>query len=96
MLQVIEGTEVVWAKPSGSGPPKGLLLAFHGCSHAAIDWFPRSDSCKDCIGVWAVVGVQHTLSHLAGARPLCAKCIAEPTACGICNGYAACPQPQAA
>jgi hypothetical protein len=41
---------VVWAKPPGSAPTKGVLLAFHGCSHAATDWFPHSESCKDCIG----------------------------------------------
>ncbi|WIA33969.1 hypothetical protein OEZ86_007064 [Tetradesmus obliquus] len=47
----IEGTQVVWALPAAPVPPKGLLLAFHGCGHAATDWFPRSDSCKDCIGL---------------------------------------------
>jgi hypothetical protein len=51
----IEGTEVVWQAPAGPQPPKGLLLAFHGCSHGAVDWWPKSESCQTCIGVFLCV-----------------------------------------
>jgi len=35
---VISGTEVVWQKPV-PGPPVGLLLLFHGCTHRASHFF---------------------------------------------------------
>ena len=45
-----EKIEMVYQLPSG-GVVKGVLAVFHGCSHRATDWFPKSDSCKKCIGL---------------------------------------------
>ena len=30
---------------------RGIVLLAHGCSHHAIDFFPRSPSCPKCIGL---------------------------------------------
>lgn len=46
----IEGSEIVWQRPEGQ-QTKGILLAFHGCSHGAIDWWPKSTTCPTCIGL---------------------------------------------
>ena len=32
-------------------PLKGILFVAHGCSHGAGDFWPRSDSCPDCLGL---------------------------------------------
>jgi len=45
----ILGTEAVWQKPSGAA--KGLLFLAHGCNHGAIDFWPRSPACAQCIGL---------------------------------------------
>ena len=45
-----EKIEMVYQFPSG-GTIKGVLAVFHGCSHRATDWFPKSESCKKCIGL---------------------------------------------
>jgi len=45
-----EKIEMVYQLPS-SGVVKGVLAVFHGCSHRATDWFPKSESCKKCIGL---------------------------------------------
>ncbi len=47
VLQVIQGQTVVW---EGVKEPKGVLLTFHGCSHAATDWWDMQESCPGCIG----------------------------------------------
>lgn len=44
-----EKIEMVYQLPSGV--VKGVLTVFHGCSHRATDWFPKSESCKKCIGL---------------------------------------------
>lgn len=57
MLQVIDGTEVVWQRPPVTAPPRGVLLALHGCLHSALDWFPRGATCPDCIGEHAAAAL---------------------------------------
>lgn len=54
VLQLIEGTEVVWQKPENE--LQGVLLAFHGCSHGAIDWWPPDDNCPLCTGQEMLAG----------------------------------------
>ena len=44
-----EKIEMVYQLPTGT--VKGVLTVFHGCSHRATDWFPKSESCKKCIGL---------------------------------------------
>jgi hypothetical protein len=29
----------------------GIILLAHGCSHSATDWWPKSQSCPQCIGL---------------------------------------------
>ena len=40
--------EVVWQVPTRS---KGLILGLHGCGHSAKDFWPRSATCPDCLGL---------------------------------------------
>ena len=74
----ILGTEAVWQKPPGTS--KGLLFLAHGCNHGAIDFWPQSPACAQCIGLpeevritkealqagWAVVAMSST--DRAGSR----------------------------
>ena len=30
--------------------PRGVLLTFHGCSHSALDWWPKQPACESCVG----------------------------------------------
>lgn len=46
-VQVLERTEIVWQIPT---PVRAVLLLAHGCSHSAIDFFPKSSRCPTCIG----------------------------------------------
>jgi hypothetical protein len=41
--------EMVYQIPTAS--PKGVLFLAHGCSHSAIDWWPKSATCEHCIGL---------------------------------------------
>ncbi len=45
----IQGVETVWQKPAGTA--KGLLFLAHGCNHGAIDFWPQSPACTQCIGL---------------------------------------------
>jgi hypothetical protein len=65
----IEGTEVVWQLPQGAA--KAVLLAFHGCSHGAIDWWPRGTACPSCIGAVPLGpdATQHPLPPQQRLRP---------------------------
>lgn len=41
--------EAIWNVPASA---KGTVLALHGCSHSALDWFPRDESrCPECRGL---------------------------------------------
>lgn len=41
--------EAIWNVPASA---KGTVLALHGCSHSALDWFPRDESrCAQCRGL---------------------------------------------
>ena len=42
-------TEYVVQKPPGL--VKGLVFLAHGCSHASTDLWPKSENCKECIGL---------------------------------------------
>lgn len=42
---------VIWELPVGGGPPVAALLALHGCSHSAGDFWPPSATCADCLGL---------------------------------------------
>ncbi|KAG2499116.1 hypothetical protein HYH03_002700 [Edaphochlamys debaryana] len=43
--------EVVWQLPPKDKPTEGVLLYAHGCNHGAIDLWPKSESCPQCIGL---------------------------------------------
>ena len=48
----IQGIPVLWTVPSSSSTkPCGILFMAHGCSHSMTDWFAKSPSCEDCIGL---------------------------------------------
>ncbi|KAG2437736.1 hypothetical protein HYH02_011113 [Chlamydomonas schloesseri] len=48
----IKGTEVVWQLPAeGAKAAKGVVFMAHGCSHGAIDFWPKSDGCPQCTGL---------------------------------------------
>ena len=81
--EVINGVETVWQKPTSSVATRGLLLVAHGCNHGAIDFWPRSDACTQCIGLpeevrittealqagWAVVAMSSAI-HLSDGEGL--------------------------
>jgi len=62
--------DVFWELPTLS-PPLGVLFFFHGCSHAAGDLFPQSESCPTCLGlpeeqrIRKLAVNQHTLALVA-------------------------------
>lgn len=43
--------ETVWQKPEAPAATKGVVLIAHGCHHGAIDFWPKSESCPNCIGL---------------------------------------------
>ena len=43
-------TEYVYQIPELS-PPVGVVLLAHGCSHSSTDFWPKSVTCPDCIGL---------------------------------------------
>lgn len=47
--EVISGVETIWQKPDTA--PRGLLFLAHGCQHGAIDFWPQSPKCTQCIGL---------------------------------------------
>lgn len=63
-FEEIDGTEVVSQLPEQQ--PKGVLLAFHGCSHAATDWWPQSATCAACIGGFGGAGLCTSLQGATG------------------------------
>lgn len=48
--QAPDGTKLIFQRPLDSDP-KGTVLFFHGCRHSALDFFPKSDGCPDCVGL---------------------------------------------
>jgi hypothetical protein len=46
----LERAEFVYQRPSLT-KPGGVLFLAHGCSHSATDWWPKSTTCVDCIGL---------------------------------------------
>eukprot|EP00878_Enallax_costatus_P017682 GHUV01018578.1.p1 GENE.GHUV01018578.1~~GHUV01018578.1.p1 ORF type:complete len:285 (+),score=54.53 GHUV01018578.1:714-1568(+) len=57
--ELIEGTVVVWQRPRHE--LQGVVLAFHGCSHGAVDWWPRDDDCPQCMGLPLEVNITKTV-----------------------------------
>ncbi|EFJ51724.1 hypothetical protein VOLCADRAFT_103362 [Volvox carteri f. nagariensis] len=47
----IEGIEAVWQGPPLGTARRGVMFIAHGCNHGAIDWWPQSPSCPQCIGL---------------------------------------------
>ncbi|GLI63475.1 hypothetical protein VaNZ11_006449 [Volvox africanus] len=47
----MEGVEVVWQAPPPDVLCRGVVFVAHGCNHGAIDWWPPSPSCPQCIGL---------------------------------------------
>ena len=48
----ISDIDLVYQCPSvAAGSAKGVLLLLHGCSHAATDFWPASQSCNECISL---------------------------------------------
>jgi hypothetical protein len=79
-VQDIEGTEVVWQMPYGQEQkPKGLLLAFHGCSHGAIDWWPKGSGCAECIGVY--VQMHRVVCTAAAGMPQLSNSVVDSANC---------------
>lgn len=77
VLQVIQGQTVVW---EGVKEPKGVLLTFHGCSHAATDWWDMQESCPGCIGASLRLRRSRRCEwrfelHALGNRDACMTCI---------------------
>lgn len=48
LITTPDGTQLVLQRASN---PKGTVLLFHGCSHSATDFFPKSASCQSCLGL---------------------------------------------
>lgn len=48
LITTPDGTQLVLQRASNS---KGTVLLFHGCSHSATDFFPKSASCQPCLGL---------------------------------------------
>lgn len=48
LITTPDGTQLVLQRAS---QPKGTVLLFHGCSHSATDFFPKSASCQSCLGL---------------------------------------------
>lgn len=51
---MVGSTEAVYQLPGSRHAyvvPKGLIFLAHGCSHAAIDWWPSTPTCPSCIGL---------------------------------------------
>ncbi|KAG2499115.1 hypothetical protein HYH03_002699 [Edaphochlamys debaryana] len=49
--ELFDKVEAVWQLPPKDKPTKGVLLFCHGCNHGAIDLWPKSESCPQCIGL---------------------------------------------
>lgn len=45
----VNQTEYVYQLPTQT--PKGIFILLHGCNHAGTDFFPKSKSCEQCIGL---------------------------------------------
>jgi hypothetical protein len=45
----LDDIEFVYQVPDSE--VQGLVVLFHGCSHSATDWWPKSSSCPHCIGL---------------------------------------------
>lgn len=43
--------DVKYEMPTRPGVANGLIFLAHGCSHSAGDFWPRSPSCPDCLGL---------------------------------------------
>lgn len=48
--EAVNDSEIVWQKPHNKDPTAAIFLA-HGCAHSATDWWPKSSSCPNCIGL---------------------------------------------
>ncbi|PNH04676.1 hypothetical protein TSOC_009136 [Tetrabaena socialis] len=55
--QLFNTTEVVWQLPPEGTVTNGVLFVAHGCNHGAIDWWPKSESCAQCVGARRVGGL---------------------------------------
>lgn len=43
-----DGTKFVY---QSADTPRGVIMFFHGCKHAAKDYFPSGQGCPDCVGL---------------------------------------------
>jgi hypothetical protein len=50
IYESLERAEFVYQR-SSLVKPVGVLFLAHGCSHSATDWWPKSSTCNDCIGL---------------------------------------------
>lgn len=63
-IEVVDGREMYWEKPSDMRTAKGIIMFFHGCAHSAKDWFPKSQSCPACLGLPMEMSlIKQSLSH---------------------------------
>lgn len=59
---VNDDLEAVFQLPSKA--PRGVVFLAHGCSHSATDWWPKSVTCPQCIGLPVESSiVRHALSR---------------------------------
>lgn len=43
--------DVMWERPSGVGPPKGIFLLLNGCNHGPEGWWDSQSACPQCLGL---------------------------------------------
>ncbi|PNW71221.1 hypothetical protein CHLRE_16g692650v5 [Chlamydomonas reinhardtii] len=50
--ETLKDVEVVWQLPAaGAAAAKGVVFLAHGCSHGAVDFWPKSAGCPQCTGL---------------------------------------------
>lgn len=59
---VLDNIEFVYQLPLQK--PNGIVFFAHGCSHHARDWWPKGETCQNCVGLPIEMSITHgTLSR---------------------------------
>jgi len=57
-------TEYVYQLPTTtSSPPNAIFILLHGCSHSGTDFFPKSSTCEQCIGLPIEIRITKEVLH---------------------------------
>eukprot|EP00983_Pelagomonas_calceolata_P016300 515361-Pelagomonas_calceolata.AAC.2 len=83
--QVLENTEIVWQKPTGT--PRALLLIAHGCSHSAVDFWPKSGRCPTCLGQLSSFSLRVSGSPCLQLLSVACKSVATPNGAVVGQEY---------